>query len=235
MPGLGIHADIVQHCLAVRIAEVNAFEHHAAAQQLISDAAIGPVRVLPGPDAGAPGTLAEGAVGVFAHVDELNAAAVALALLVQHGEDPLRPGAGHDDAADLLAYLRYGLREVLVQAEEGDQRAYAQAPAAAQGQQPAGDGAEDIAYVAQVGVDGHDYIGHPVCAVGALAQLFVEDAEALQALLLAAEAFDDFLPVDHLLNVAVDRAEVALLAREILSGAPAYPRGHGHHDRDHQA
>ena len=103
----------------------------------------------------------------------------------------------------------------------------------AQAQDGAYRGAEDIADIAYVRAHRHEDVGKAVGVVGALAQPAVELAEALDALFLVAEHLDDLLPLHHLLDVAVEGAEVFLLVGKVARGQPAYLRRGTQHDSDH--
>lgn len=53
-----------------------------------------------------------------------------------------------------------------------------------------------------------------------------------QALVLVAEDLDHLLPVHHLLNIAVDRSQILLLAGKILGGLCRDLRCSKNHDAD---
>ena len=193
----------------------------------------------PSPDAGAFRRLDQVAVCRLLRVDQSDIAVICLGLLRQQLKDAGRARHGHDNAVRLLADLGDGLGEVLVQRQEGDQCAQRQAAPAAQTEQRAHHGTEHIADIAEVGVHRHHDVGEAVCLLCALAQLLVDPAELLQALVLVAEDLDYLFALHHLLNIAVDGAEVLLLPGEIVPGAAGELGGdqqhHRHHDqRDHR-
>lgn len=143
------------------------------------------------------------------------------------------PGHGHDHKVHLLADLDEGLGGILVQGEEGDQGAQSQGEGPAQGEEGPHHGAEDVADVAQVGVHRHGDVAEGVGFVGAVKELPVALAEALQGLRFVAENLDHLLPVHDLLDVAVYHAQVLLLGLEIvggLRGNDASDQNHPHHD-----
>ena len=49
LTGHGVHGDIVENLLFVRVAEIHTIEGHAAFHLTVGDGAVGPVGVLPGP------------------------------------------------------------------------------------------------------------------------------------------------------------------------------------------
>ncbi len=67
-------------------------------------------------------------------------------------------------------------------------------------------------HIAQVIVDGAQHIGELAGAVGVHPQLLIELVEVLLADLLVVEDLDHLLAGDHLLDIAVDRAQSPLLA-----------------------
>ncbi len=89
---------------------------------------------------------------------------------------------------------------------------------AAQRQQRTHHCAEHIADVADVRIDRHGDVGKGVGSVGALAQLLIQRSELFQALLFVAEHLDNLLTVHHFLDIAVDRAQILLLAGKIDGG-----------------
>ena len=230
LAGLCPEADVVQHQLVLVVAEVHAVEHDAALQLGVGDAAVGLVRVLPGPGVGALGDLGDLAVGALLGVHELDVALVGLGLLVHEVEHTLRAGGGGDDEVDLHADLGDGLGEALVQADKGDDRADRDAREPVYAEHRADDGDERIAQPADVGVDGHEQVGVAVCLVGTVAQLVVDLVEVGLGGLLVAEDLDDLLAVEHLLDEAVNYAEVALLPDVVLAGELGEVRGDEQHD-----
>ena len=87
-----------------------------------------------------------------------------------------------------------------------------------------------------VGVrDGHRRRHHCGCvrlgAGTACAQVLVESTEALEVLVLVVEDFHHLLACDHLLHIAVERAQGSLLLREEPLGAPAREAHVGDDDR----
>ncbi len=76
---------------------------------------------------------------------------------------------------------------------------------------------DGVADVAQLCGDGHDDVGEAVGLLGAVLQLVVQLAEAVQGLLLVGEDLDDLLALHHLFDVAVHLAQVLLLGDEVLA------------------
>ena len=106
----------MQHQLIRVVPKVDVVEDDLALQLGVGDGALGPVRVLPGPDIRALLGLDELAVTVELRVHELDVALVLLGLLVHEVEDALRAGGGGDDEVNLHGELAYGLGEALVEA-----------------------------------------------------------------------------------------------------------------------
>ena len=234
LPGLGIHLDVVQDGLFRRIAEVHPVEGDAALELAVGDGAVGLMRVLPRPDAGLLGRLGEGAVGVLDGVDELDVALVCLGRLIHDVEHALGARRRHDDAVELLAHAHHGLRKTLAQREEAHERADGEAGVPVEGEDRAENGAEDVAEVSEVAVDGHEHARDAVGVVGAVTELIVELFEVRDGLLLVAEDLDDLLAGDHLLDIAVDGAEIVLLPFKIFAGALRHQHTHAEHEKDHQ-
>ena len=176
------------------------------------------MRVLPGPDVGALFALVDLVALALFGVDELDVALVLLGRLVHELKDTLRAGGGGDDKVDLHGELGYGVGEAAVQADEGHDRAQGDAANTVDGEDGADDGADDVAQPADIGVDGHEQVGKGIGLGGALAQGFIDLVESGLCLFLMAEDLDDLLSVHHLLDVAVELAEVALLLDVILGG-----------------
>ena len=231
LPRFGVHPDVVEHHFLVGVPEIHPVEHDPALHPLVGDGAVRLVGVLPGPDAGAAVGGSDGPVGLLPGADQLHVPAVLLRRLVHELKDPLGPGGGHDHKVQLLADLGDGLVEILVQPHKGDDRAYGGSAESGQGQESARGGADHIAQIADVGVDGHEKVGVAVRLVGAVPQRLVEPPKLLDGGFLVAEDLDHLLAVHHLLDVSVQIAQVALLLLKIL---PRQPREGGGDFEHHQ-
>ena len=95
-------------------------------------------------------------------------------------------------------------------------------------------GAEHVAQVAEVAVDRHEHARDAVGVVRTVAELIVELFEARDGRLLVAEDLDDLLAGDHLLDIAVDGAEIVLLPFKVFAGALRHHHTHAEHEKDHQ-
>ena len=194
----------------------------------------GVVGDLPGPQGGALlGLLQLVAVLAIGHVHQSHGAVILLGLLVHQGEDPGRAGQGHDDGVELLGDLVDGVGEALGQLQEGGDDAQGDGGVhAAQGQGAAHHGHDHILHVADVHHDGHQDAGVGVGLVGAVEHVVIDAVEAILGLLLVAEDFDHLLAVDHLLDIAVQGAQGALLAEEVAAAAARQETGHHQGEAD---
>ena len=144
--------------------------------------------------------------------DQLDVAA--LLALVEELEDPLRGGdGGLDDVGDAggLGDRHRELARVL------DERLDVAEAHHAVGDLDAADHADRD--VVEVGDERHhrlDRAGHELRLVARLVELFVLAVEGLDRLLLAPERLDDRVSGVHLLDVAVERARLGPLRREML-------------------
>ncbi len=219
--------NVVQHRLALFIAEIDIEEPDIAAQLCVGGIAVRPGD-LPGPVMGAGGRFGDRAVGGNLGVDQGDIAVVLLRRLIEKRKDPLCTGQRHDDEVELLGDLADGLVEGLAQLQKRDDGAEGHHIDAEQGDigdaaqcnDGAHDGENDILQVAQIHHDGHQNIAVGVGAGGVLAQVLIDPVKALLGLFLMAEDLDDLLAVHHLFNVAVDSADGPLLGAKI-AGAVA--------------
>ena len=234
LPRRGVELDVVEHQLVVAVAEIDVIHHNIALQLTIFGFARVLVRVLPRPEAGAAVAFGDDAVFVLFRVDEGDIAVVHLGRFIQQVKDALRARQRHDDGIGLLRNLIDWLVKALIQRQEGDQRADGQAEVAAGGQQAADHRAEHIAQVAHRHRQRHDGVGDAVGVVGALTEGIVELLEAREILFLVAEDLDDLLAVHHLLDIAVDPAQILLLGDEEPPGALDALDGERHRRGDHE-
>ena len=230
----GVKLDVVEHHLIVAVAEIDVIHHDIALQLAIFGFARVLVRVLPRPEAGAAVAFGDDAVFVLLRVDEVHIAVVHFRRLIQQLKDALRACQRHDDGVRLLRDLVDRLVEALIQGQEGDQRANGQAEIAVGRQQTADHRAEHIAQVAHRHRQRHDGVGDAVGVVGALAEGIVELLEAREILFLVAEDLDDLLAVHHLLDIAVDPAQILLLGDEEAPGALDALDGERHRRGNHE-
>ena len=194
----------------------------------------GVVGDLPGPEVGALlGLLQLVAVLVIGHVHQRHRTVILLRLFIHQGEDPGRAGQGHDDGVELLGDLVDGVGEALGQLQEGGDDAQGDGGVhAAEGQGAAHHGHDHILHVADVDHNGHQDAGVGVGLVGAVEHVVVDAVEAVLGLLLMAEDLDHLLAVDHLLDIAVQGAQGALLAEEVAAAAARQEPGHQQGEED---
>jgi len=226
LPGLGEQGHIVEHRLFPIVGEGHVVKAHVA-PQLHQRA----VRLFPGPVAGAPLRLRQG-IAVFLHADDDGLALIGLGLFVHDGEDALGAGRRGQQGVDLLADLAHRLAHLLDVQQVRAQRA--DVKYAADGQQAAhaaGDGVVDLAEVAH---GGHHHAGIGLGSGGGVAVVAVEGGKALHGLALVVEYLDDLLAFDHLLDIAVQRAQRRLLPLEIGTAAAADDLHHQPHQAQEQ-
>ena len=194
--------------------------------------------------------LHQSTVGPFLDVYQFHVAFIGFGNLVQETEDPVSTGQAHDDRVELHADLGDGHVEALIKGQEAGQAAQGEATHSAQGQDTAQNGAEDVADVAQLGGDRHEHAGEGVGVLGALEEGLVAPGELLHVFLLVAEDLDHLLALHHLLDKAVEAAQVFLLGHKVparqtgeLLGGEENHRHHGQseegqgdaeHDHGHQ-
>ena len=228
-----IEVDVVQDGLARHIAEIDIRKGDVAFQLVVGGGAV-VVGMLPGPDAGALVGLHEVVVLVVLGVDEGDIALIGLAGLIHHLEDALCTGQCHDDAVGLHGHLADGHIEALVQGQERHDSTQRDAAHAGDGHGCTHQSADGVADVAQLSVDGHHDVGEAVGLLGAVLELVIQLAEALEGLLLVGEDLDDLLAFHHLFDVAVHLAEVALLCDEVLAALLGDLLGAEEHQGHHQ-
>ena len=228
-----IEVDVVQDGLVRYIAEIDVRKGDVAFQLVVGGGTV-VVGMLPGPDAGALVGLHEVVVLVVLGVDEGDIALIGLAGLIHHLEDALCTGQCHDDAVGLHGHLADGHIEALVQGQERHDSTQRDAAHAGDSHGCARQSADGIADVAQLSVDGHHDVGEAVGLLGAVLELVVQLAEALEGLLLVGEDLDDLLAFHHLFDVAVHLAEVALLCDEVLAALLGDLLGAEEHQGHHQ-
>ena len=256
LPGLGVERNIMQHGLLRVVGKVHIEEPHVAAE-LHQPAFAVFLRALPCPDTGARGAFRQRAVRRFHGVHERDASVVVLRLLVDELKDAAR--ARHDDGVDLLRHLRDVARKLLRHPEERrddrdlQRRDHAarlkqvlerqiRHAAARADQKSAEEGREHIQNIADVAHDGHEDVRVALRMVGVVKELVVDGVEIALRRLLMAEDLDDLLAVHHLLDIALDLAERALLVEEVFGRFSADvlrrlrheedPEEHDQHQRD---
>ena len=124
----GIHRNVMQYNLVVRISEIHIVKSHMAFLSLISNRPVCPVRMFPGPDTGPFRALCQSAVRVFFRIDQFHITVVGLRRLVHQLEHTGSARHGHDDIVHLLADLSHRLGKVFIQRQERNQRAKRQPP-----------------------------------------------------------------------------------------------------------
>ena len=117
--------------------------------------------------------------------------------------------------------------------EEGGDSAQGDGAAdAVKGQKAAGHGDNHVLDVADVDQDGHEDIGVFIGLIGALEQGVIDLVEARLGLGLVAEDLDHLLAVDHLLDIAVQIAQLHLLADKVAAAAAGQEPGDTEHAKD---
>ena len=229
---LGKEADVVEDGLALLISKVHMVKAHIARQLHILEGTV-LLRYLPGPQVGMLVGLMEGTILVEGHIHQSHGAVVLLGRLIHQIKDTLGAGQSHDHRVELLGDLADGVGQALGQLEEGSDDAQGDAGAnAAEGQSTAGHGDDDILGIADIDQDGHEDVGVLIGLVGALKEGVVYLIKALLGLLLMAKDLDYLLAVDHLFNIAVQIAQLHLLANEVAAAAAGQEPGHQQHTDD---
>ena len=222
LAGLGIEGDIVEDDLAVIVAEDYMVEPHVAPNRHQ-----GAVRFFPGPGAGIVAGFRQVAAAVFRGPHQRHLALIHLRLGLHDLKDPLGAGHGGEDGVHLLGDLGDGLAHLSGVLQKGRQTAQV---AAADGQETAhaaGDGVVDIGEVAH---GRHHGAGVSLGPGGRLAVGLVALPETLLGGRLMVEDLDDLLALDHLLDIAVHRAQRGLLLGKVPAAAAAH---HFHHPQHH--
>ena len=239
---LGVEGDVGQHLLFRHVGKVHVTEAHVAPERHQTGAVllrlgflvVGDIysrRDLPGPFAGAGLRFRHAARFVHVDPDQGHGARFLFDGLVDQGEDAFRAGQSGQDGVDLLADLGDGIAEIAAVEQEGADGA--QVHAAGDGQGRAGGGDHGVGQVGQVAHDGHEDAGKGVGVLGRAEQLVVFAVEAVPHRLLVVEHLDHLDAGDHLLDVAVQVAQLFLLPGEIGGGAFAHEFDHEHHDAQH--
>ena len=197
--------------------------------------------VLPGPALGSLARFDKRAVRVLAHVDQRHVTVVGLGLLVHERKDA--PGARKrdDDRVELVGHLRHGVHKVARERQkrcDGAERervetGKSQVGRSCDGHVATEHGHHHIDQVAKCVHHGHDRIAHALRVRRSLCPGTVELAHSGARGVLVTKDLDDLLPADHLLYVAVERAErILLLDRK----RPDDPRdaAHEHEHRRHE-
>ena len=228
LAGLGKNVNIMQNGFFRRIAKIHPVEAHISGQRHIAHAAIGIV-LLPCPVVGFLLAFGHAAVCIQLHIAQLHRALVLLGLFVQQIENTLGARQCHNNAVDLLRHLTNGLVEAAVILQKAGKAAQRKAADAVDGQHCARHGADHIAQIAKVHVDGAQHIAVAVGFVGTFVQLLVERIKVFNAFLLVAEHLDHLLPFDHFFDIAVQLAQILLLLDKVIARAAGQQLGAPHH------
>ena len=165
LAGLGKNVNIMQNGFFRRIAKIHPVKAHISGQRHIAYAAIGIV-LLPCPVVGFLLAFGHAAVGIQLHIAQLHRALVLLGLFVQQVENALGARQCHNNAVDLLRHLTDGLVEAAVILQKAGKAAQRKAADAVDGQHRARHGADHIAQIAKVHVDGAQHIAVAIGFVG---------------------------------------------------------------------
>ena len=225
--GLGVQAHIMQHDFFRHITEVHVKELHVPCHTGIGDRAV-PVRVLPRPHAGAVVGFCQHAV-LLLGIDQRDIALIGFRLLVQQFEDASCSCQCHDDRTGLLGDLADRHGEAAAQLQERGNCTQCQTAYAVERQCTAQHCQQHILDIAQIVHDRHKDIGEAVRPCGVLEQFVVVLVEVRLGLFLVAEHLDDFLSVNHFLDIAVYRTNGVLLLHKESTAFAAYKLGNKHH------
>ncbi len=223
---------VVQYDLLVIVTEIDAVKHHIAFHLHIIH---GMVRLMFMPPCPAPGTglaLHQPAV-LFFYMNERHIAVVRLRLLIQHLEDALRAGHGHNDGIELLTDLVNRHVKAPVKGQEAGQRSQRQAGDPGERQRTAHYGADYVTHIAQLHVHRTDDIDQIIGPVRTVIEVFVQLIELLNILFLMAEDLHHLLTFHHFFDKSVDLTDISLLLQKIPSADPGRPGRHYQHHRHH--
>ena len=253
---LCIERHIIEDLLFAIIAEVNIEETYITADFFIGQRSIS-VRMLPRPDIrcgsirlfSAMRTLERQrfllrnfcqSIAVFLAVNESNISVVRFRLFIHKLEDTGGTGHRHDDRVHLLRHLGYRHDKGLRQLQEGSDNTDGDRRYTALDRQESSDKSDQhIQDVSDIAHDRHQDVCEDIrlrCIFTELFILFIKSG--LRAVLIG-EYLDDFLSVDHLLDVSVHITQRCLLLHEVLRTLAAdlsHQEDHGkcsykHHDR----
>ncbi len=213
----------MQHRLTLHIGKVNAVEADFALELGIADLSIC-VGVLPRPQLGAVHAFLYLAVDP-AGIHQRDLALVFFRLLVHQLKDALSAGHRHHDHVNLHADLANGVDKTARQGEEADDGTNRQGIHPGQPQVgPARDARsaadhrqQHVEQVAKVAHHGHHHITEFVCLGSGIAQVFIAGIKVGLGLCLAVEYLDHLLPLDHLLDIGVERAQCRLLLDKVAA------------------
>ena len=118
LSGIGIHFNIMQNHLVIRIAEIHTQKLHRTLQLSIGGGAFGLVIMFPGPFSGSLLRLRQAAILARFGIDQHNVSIIHLRLLIKKGKDSLGTSQGHDDEVGLLAHLVDGHIKTLIEGKE---------------------------------------------------------------------------------------------------------------------
>ena len=205
-------------------------EHHVVEPDIAPEGYQGAVRLFPGPGAGIVIRLGQGAVGVFFYPFQRHLALVHLRLRLHDFKDPLRAGHGGENGVHLLGDLGDGLAYLLGILQKGRQPAQV---ATADGQQTAHAAGNGVVDVAQVSHGRHHSarIGLGLC--GRVPVGLVQSGKAGFGGILVVKDLNDLLALDHLLDIAVHRADGLLLGGKVPAAAAADGLDHQQHHCQH--
>lgn len=220
------------------ITKIHILQNHVTFQLDIIRGTLSFMEMFPCPAAGTFLGFGENAVFLFC-VDKSNVAFVHFRFLIQKIKDTFGTCKGHNNTVELLADLVDGRVKTLVESQEAGKSAKSEVSDAIDGKDTANHGTDHVADVSKLGNYRHQDVGKTVGVVCAGKKLVVQLIEFLDAFVLMAEDFDNFLSFHHLFDIAVDNTKVCLLFQEIFSAqARKFPAGsqhNGNHKQSHES
>ena len=179
-------------------------------------------------------------IALFFAVNERYISIVRLRLFIHKLEDTGGTGHRHDDRVHLLRHLGYRHNKCLCQLQEGSDNTDGDRRHTALDRQESSDKSDQhIQDVADVTHDRHQDVGEDIRLRCIFTELFILFIKSGFRTVLIGEYLDDFLSVDHLLDVSVHITQRCLLLHEVLRTLAAdlshqedhSERSDKHHDR----
>ncbi len=223
LSGLGKEGYVVKDGPVLVVAEGHVAEPHVP-----PEGDQGSIGLQPGPGIGVPVDPGEGPAFVLRCPDQADFALVVLRRGLHDLKDALRASHGGEEGVYLLGNLGDGLAHLPGVLEEGRQAPQVPVP---DGQEPADAAGDGVVDIVQVSHGGHHHPGEDLGPRGRVPVGLVPPLEPLLGLPLVVKDLDDFLALDHFLDIAVDLPQGLLLVGEVPPGAGADGFHHQQHHR----